>query len=100
MVGTVRAEACNDFAVVEMLSRREFLKVSAAGCAAGLACDFASGQTTQQGVLRVKLVEADGSPLDASRLQTFHARDLFNDPLPLEIDRAGTIRSCLCSSGC
>src|SRR5437868_3962878 len=70
-----------------MLSRRQFLISSAAAAAIGspVACDFASGQTTQQRVLRLTLVEADGSPLDPSRLKTFHARDLFNDPLPLEI---------------
>ena len=85
------------------LSRRKFLKKSAAAAAvvsplpllARTAEEVLGPEDSKSPTIksnspeiRVLLHEADGSPLEKDRSSTLHARDLSNEPLPQEIARA------------
>lgn len=81
-------------------TRRTLLKSAAAITAAAafpkelcaqvesLGHEFVDAPTTRAAgrVLRVRLTEADGSPLDAERAKTITVRDLHGDPLPVGIE--------------
>jgi GH35 family endo-1,4-beta-xylanase len=68
-------------------TRRQVIKTAVAAAASLAILDHSQAIETG-GILRVKLTEADGSPLASERLRHFHVRDMEGDPLPLEIYRS------------
>jgi GH35 family endo-1,4-beta-xylanase len=67
----------------QSLSRREFI-----GSSVVVAAGLAAGAPARGNSVSVIVRAPDGKPLDATRLKTFIARDLANDPLPLEFSPA------------
>jgi endo-1,4-beta-xylanase len=80
------------------LDRRAFLGAAAGAGALALPNSLrgaetgSSSATPKSGdapLLRISIAEADGSPLAETRRATMIARDLANDPLPLEVKHSG-----------
>jgi GH35 family endo-1,4-beta-xylanase len=68
------------------LSRRDVLAVGVGAAVSMAVVDQSRGEETGR-EMRVKILEADGSPLEHERLRHFHARDMEGDPLPVDIYR-------------